>query len=293
MTAPARPEREWGRYETLLATIDENVLNIALNRPRRLNAFVRTMRDDLLDAFKRAGEDDEVRVVIVSGSGMAFCIGMDLEAGPSTFDVRDRVGIDDFRDEGGEVVLAIFECPKPVLGAIHGAAVGVGATMTLPMDVRIASDDARFGFVFTRRGVTLESCSSWFLPRIVGVSKALEWTLTGRVFTAAEALEGGLVSRVVPRADLLEETRKLAREIADNTSAVSVALCRRMVWTMLGADHPRVAHLVDSRGMYCMGSSPDAAEGIESLLQKRPPNFRMKVSRDVPSEVFDDLPRKR
>jgi enoyl-CoA hydratase/carnithine racemase len=283
---------EWNEYETLQVTLDANVLCVGLNRPRRLNAFTHSMRDDLLAVFRRAGQDDAVRVVIVHGVGMAFCIGMDLEAGPSTFDVRDRVGLSEFRDEGGEVALAIFECPKPVLAAMHGAAVGVGVTMTLPMDVRIASEDARFGFVFARRGVTLESCSSWFLPRIVGIGKALEWALTGRVFDAKEALDAGLVSRVVPRSDLLEETRKLAREIADNTSAVSVALCRRMLWTMLGADHPRVAHLIDSRGMYCMGSTADAAEGVASLLQKRPPSFTMQVSRDLPKSVFgDDWPK--
>jgi enoyl-CoA hydratase/carnithine racemase len=241
------------------------------------------MRDGLIETFARADADDDVRVIIVTGAGRAFCAGADLSAGPATFDYAKRgVQEDERRDGGGRVSLAIFSLKKPVIGAINGPAVGVGVTMTLPMDIRIASSAARFGFVFARRGIVPEACSSWFLPKVVGLQRAAEWLYTGRVFDAAEALAGGLVSRVVPPEELLPAATALAREIADNTSAVAVALARQMIWRMAGADHPMEAHKVDSRGIYAMGASPDVAEGIAAFKEKRAPDFRMKPSTDMP-----------
>jgi enoyl-CoA hydratase/carnithine racemase len=267
--------------------ISDRVLTITLNRPDKLNAFTRRMRDDLIGAFGRADNDDEVRAVIVTGAGRAFCAGADLSAGPATFDYAKRGDAGETRDEehrdgGGRVSLAIYASKKPVIAAINGPAVGVGVTMTLPMDIRIASSAARFGFVFARRGIVPEACSSWFLPKVVGLSRAAEWLYTGRVFDAAEALAGGLVSRVVPPGELLPAANALAREIADNTSAVSVALSRQMLWRMAGADHPMEAHKVDSRGIYAMGASPDVAEGIAAFKEKRAPRFSMKPSSDMP-----------
>ena len=264
--------------------ISDRVLTITLQRPDKLNAFTRRMRDELIDAFGRANDDDGVRAIIVTGAGRAFCAGADLSAGPATFNYakRDDAGLEDHRDGGGRVSLKIFESKKPVIAAINGPAVGVGVTMTLPMDIRIASSAARFGFVFARRGIVPEACSSWFLPKVVGLSRAAEWLYTGRVFDAAEALAGGLVSRVVPPEDLLPAAMALAREIADNTSAVSVALSRQMLWRMAGADHPMEAHKVDSRGIFAMGASPDVAEGIAAFKEKRAPRFTMKASTDMP-----------
>jgi len=267
------------RYEAA-----EGVATITLHRPKKLNAFTHVMRDELVDAFAKADEDDAVRAVIVTGAGRAFCAGADLSAGPATFDYATREGQTDeaFRDGGGRVSLRIFEMKKPVIGAINGPAVGIGATMQLPMDIRIASSEARFGFVFTRRGIVPEACSSWFLPRLVGIGQALEWTLSGRVFDAEEALAGGLVSKVVAPDALLPAAREFAREIVENTAPVSVALTRQMMWRMLGADHPMEAHKVDSRGIFHMGRSPDVAEGIASFTEKRKPRFGMRVSRDMP-----------
>jgi len=269
--------------EEIRQEVTDRVLTITLQRPDKLNAFTRRMRDELINAFERADADDEVRVVIVTGAGRAFCAGADLSAGTATFNYAKR-GVEDEerRDGGGRVSLRIFESKKPVIAAINGPAVGVGVTMTLPMDIRIASSAARFGFVFSRRGIVPEACSSWFLPKVVGLSRAAEWLYTGRVFDAAEALAGGLVSRVVPPEDLLPAAMALAREIADNTSAVSVALSRQMLWRMAGADHPMEAHKVDSRGIYAMGASPDVAEGIAAFKEKRPPRFTMKASSDMP-----------
>jgi enoyl-CoA hydratase/carnithine racemase len=242
------------------------------------------MRDELIETLGQADSNDEVRVIIVTGAGRAFCAGADLSAGPATFDYakRDDAGLEDHRDGGGRVSLRIFESKKPVIAAINGPAVGVGVTMTLPMDVRIASSAARFGFVFARRGIVPEACSSWFLPKVVGMSRAAEWLYTGRVFDAAEALAGGLVSRVVPPEELLPAAMALAREIADHTSPVAVALSRQMLWRMAGADHPMEAHKVDSRGIYAMGASPDVAEGIAAFKDKRAPRFTMKASTDMP-----------
>ena len=269
------------RYE-----VAERVATVTLNRPARLNAFTIRMRDELISAFERADADDEVRAVIVTGAGRAFCAGADLSGGSTTFDYAKRgaAGSEEAtRDGGGRVSLALYASRKPVIAAVNGAAVGVGVTMTLPMDIRIASSAAKFGFVFARRGIVPEACSSWFLPKAVGLSRAAEWLYTGRVFGADEALAGGLVSRVVAPEALMPTALALAREIADNTSAVAVALARQMLWRMAGADHPMEAHKVDSRGIVAMGASPDVAEGVSAFLEKRAPRFPMKPSTDMPS----------
>jgi enoyl-CoA hydratase/carnithine racemase len=269
-------------YETLLTDLDAGILTLTLNRPDRLNAFTAEMRDELLDVFDEIDGSDEIRVVIVTGAGRGYCAGADLSGGGGTFDHGDEVAAAEHRDGGGLVSLRIYDCRKPVIAAINGPAVGVGITVSLPMDVRIASEKARFGFVFARRGIVPEACSSWFLPRVVGISQAMEWVATGRVFSAAEALAGGLVSRVVPHDELLSAARALAEEIAQNTSAVSIALSRQLMWKMLEADHPMEAHKLDSRAIYAMGQSPDSHEGVSSFLEKRPPDFKMKVSSDMP-----------
>jgi len=270
-------------YQTLLTEKQDGVLTVTLNRPDRLNAFTTQMMIDLLALFDAIDADDDVRAVVVTGAGRGFCAGADLGGGGGTFDAGGAEEQAEHRDGGGQVTLRIFECRKPVIAAINGPAVGVGATMTLPMDVRIASEHARFGFVFCRRGIVPEAASSWFLPRVVGISQAMEWVATGRVFPASEALVGGLVSRVVAPSELLPVAQGIAREIAANTSAVSVALARQMLWKMLGADHPMEAHRVDSQAIFSMGRSPDAYEGVQSFLEKRPPRFSMKVSRDMPA----------
>ena len=273
-------------YQQILYAVDAGILTITLNRPERLNAFTARMMYELIDAFERADADDAVRAVIVTGAGRAFCAGADLGSGGGTFDHSGGARpLDEHRDGGGLVALRIFESKKPVIAAINGPAVGVGITMTLPMDVRIASSAARMGFVFARRGIVAEACSSWFLPRVVGISRAAEWVFTGRVFPAEEALAGGLVSRVVAPEALIDTARGLAREIADNTSAMSVALCRQMLWRMLGADHPMEAHKIDSRAIFFMGQSPDAHEGVASFLDKRAPRFTMRTSADMPPFV--------
>ena len=228
--------------------VRDRVATVTLHRPDKLNAFTRRMRDQLIDAFERADADDGVRAVIVTGSGRAFCAGADLSSGAATFNYakRDDAGQDDHRDGGGRVSLRIFESKKPVIAAVNGPAVGVGVTMTLPMVIRIASSEAKFGFVFARRGIVPEACSSWFLPKVVGLSQAAEWLYTGRVFDAAEALDGGLVRSVHAADELLPAAYALAHEIADNTSPVSIALTRQMMWRGLGADDPMEAHRVDS-----------------------------------------------
>lgn len=270
--------------------VDEGILTITLDRPDKLNAFTGRMMFELLDAFDRADADDDVRVVVVTGAGRGFCAGADLSAGGSTFDVGARgadvgAGADEEgvnRDGGGRVSLRIFACTKPVIAAVNGPAVGVGATMTLPMDIRLASASARFGFVFTRRGVVPEACSSWFLPRVVGIAQAQEWVMTGRVFDAEEALRGGLVRSIHPPDELLPAAYAIAREVVENTAPVSVALSRQMLWRMLGADHPMEAHKIDSRGIVSRGASDDAREGVTSFLEKRPAAFPMRVSDGMP-----------
>lgn len=274
-------------YEHILYDVKDRILTITLNRPDKLNAFSMIMRDELMDAFNRADADDDVRVVIVTGAGRAFCAGADLAVGSggSTFDYKsreDKVSPETHRDNGGRVTLRIFECIKPVIAAINGPAVGVGITMTLAMDIRIASDKARMGFVFARRGIVPEACSSWFLPRIVGIARALEWAYSGRIFPAEEALQAGLVRSIHPQEDLLAVANQIAREIADNTSAISVALIRHMMWRMLGADHPMEGHKLESKGVYYTGESPDAKEGVASFLEKRPPQFTGKPSTEMP-----------
>lgn len=278
--------------ETIRSELRDRILTLTLHRPERLNAFDPTMLRELLAALDRADADDEVRVVIFTGAGRAFCAGADLGGGGATFDSSQRERSDEHRDGGGLLALRLFECRKPVIAAINGPAVGVGVTMTLPMDVRIASENARFGFVFARRGIVPEACSSWFLPRVVGISRAMEWVATGRIFPASEALEGGLVSRVVAPEALLDTAYELAREIADHTSAVSVCLARQLLWKMLGADHPMEAHRVDSRAIHAMGRAPDAYEGVRSFLEKRPAAFSMRVSRDLP-DFFPWWPQRR
>jgi len=270
-------------FEQITTELAEGILTITLNRPERLNAWTGTMGQELIEAFDRADADDEARVIIVTGAGRGFCAGADLAGGGDTFDYRGRESAGPVpRDNGGQFVLRVFSCTKPVIAAINGPAVGVGATMTLPMDIRLAAEDARMGFVFTRRGIIPEACSSWFLPRVVGISQAMEWVATGRVFTAQEARAGGLVRSLHPSAKLLDAARDLAREIVDNTAPVSVALARRMLWTMLGAEHPMLAHRADSRGMFYRGQSADAAEGVTSFLEKRPARFTDRVSDGLP-----------
>jgi enoyl-CoA hydratase/carnithine racemase len=281
-------------FEQIRAERAGGILTITLNRPERLNAFTETMRRELIAAFDLADSDDDVRAVIVTGEGRGFCAGADLGGGGATFDWRRAHaaegggsgeaadGWDVPRDGGGQVSLRIFESTKPVIAAINGPAVGVGITMTLPMDVRLVAEGAKIGFVFTRRGIVPEACSSWFLPRIVGISQAMEWVATGRVFNAQEALRGGLVRSVHAPDELLPAAHAIAREIADNTAPVSVALGRRLLWSMLGAEHPMVAHRADSKAMFARGQSADAREGVQSFLEKRPAAFPDRVSDGLP-----------
>jgi enoyl-CoA hydratase/carnithine racemase len=270
-------------FEQITTELSDKAFTITLNRPDRLNAFTPTMLDELLAAIDQADADDGVRAVIVAGAGRGFCAGADLGRGTDTFAKREHEDPDSIpRDGGGRLTLRIFECTKPVIAAINGPAVGIGATMTLPMDIRLASEGARIGFVFARRGIVPEACSSWFLPRLVGISQAMEWVATGRVFDAHEALAGGLVRSVHPAGELLDAAGALAREIADNAAPVSVALARQMMWRLLGAEHPMLAHRADSRGMYLRGRSADAAEGITSFLEKRAASFPDRVSDGLP-----------
>lgn len=293
--------------ETIATEVKDRILTITLNRPDKLNAFNGTMQRELIEAFQAADANDEVRAVIVTGAGRGFCAGADLSSGANTFDrdarrgpvKRNADGSVDYsdpnvRDGGGQVTLQIFKCLKPVIAAVNGPAVGIGVTMQLPMDIRIASEDARFGFVFSRRGIVPEAASSWFLPRLVGISQALEWTYSGKVFSAQEALAGRLVSKVVPPADLIPAARAIAKEIVDNTAPVSVALIRQMMWRMLGADDPMEAHKIDSRGIYERGRSNDVKEGVVSFLEKRPAQFADKVSADMPPYYpwWDERPYK-
>ena len=282
-------------YETIKYNVADQILTITLNRPDKLNAFNMTMMNELIDAFDKADADDNVRAIIVTGEGRGFCAGADLSSGGDTFD-RDAKrgpakrlagGAVDYsdpgiRDGGGQVTLRIFKCLKPVIGAINGPAVGIGVTMQLPMDIRIASENARFGFVFSQRGIVPEAASSWFLPRLVGISQALEWCYSGRVFPAQEALAGGLVSKVVAPDQLIPTARELARSFIDKTAPVSIALIRQQMWRLMGADDPMEAHKVDSRGIYARGRSDDVKEGVMSFLEKRPAQFKNKVSTDMP-----------
>jgi len=268
------------RFTTILYDVADGVCTVTLNRPARLNAVTSTSIDELLAALDDADRDDRVRAVIVTGAGRAFCAGADLSGGGGTFARASSPS--EHRDGGGRVTLRLFDLTKPVIAAINGPAVGFGITMTLPMDIRIASSAARIGFVFSRRGVVPEACSTWFLPRLVGIAQAAEWVYTGRVFDADEALRGRLVSRVVEPDALLPTARALAREIADNTSAVSVALSRQLMWKLLGADHPMEAHRLDSQGMFWTGRGSDAHEGVSAFVEKRPARFTLTPGADMP-----------
>ena len=272
-------------YKELLTSRHGDTFVISLNRPEKLNAFTKTMQDELIKVFDYTDQKDDIKSVVITGEGRAYCAGADLVDGPNTFNYAEegnRLSNDDHRDGGGLVALRIFRSKKPVIGAINGDAVGVGATMTLPMDIRIASKSARFGFVFSRRGAVPEACSSWFLPRIVGISKALDWCYTGKVFNSQEALQHGLVSDVISDDKLIERALEIGSSYSSKTSAISVSLARQMMWNMLAATHPEEAHILDSMAMERMGKSPDIKEGIASFLEKRAPNFSMKVSKDLP-----------
>jgi len=266
-------------YSLIETERDGSVLLVRLNRPDRLNAFNLDMHHELVRLYDEADADNDVRVIVVTGNGRAFCAGADLAAAGDTFNYADDPN---HRDVGGELNLRTYACTKPVIAAINGPAVGVGATMTLPMDIRLASETARIGFVFARRGIVADGCASWFLPRVVGISRALEWTLSGRVFDAQEALDAGLVRSVHPPEQLLPAALELAREIAENTSAISVTLNRQLMWRMLGADHPMEANQVESRALRAVGSGPDAQEGIGSFLAKRAPKYPGRVPADLP-----------
>ncbi|HEY1880580.1 MAG TPA: crotonase/enoyl-CoA hydratase family protein [Caulobacteraceae bacterium] len=277
-------------FETILYAVDDGIATITLNRPDKLNAFTARMMAEMIAAFDLTDGDDEVRAVIVTGAGRGFCAGADLSGGAATFDHRSsadpirteaRVGGVQ-RDGGGRLTLRIYESLKPVIAAVNGPAVGVGVTMQLAMDFRMASHAARFGFVFGRRGITMEAASSWFLPRLVGLQTALEWCYTGRVFSAQEAHDKGLVRSLHAPDDLIISARSLAREIADNTAPVSIALMRQMLWRMAGADQPMEAHKADSRAIQSRGQSADVAEGVTSFLEKRPARFPNRVSTDLP-----------
>jgi enoyl-CoA hydratase/carnithine racemase len=268
-------------FETLKTGVKDKVMTITLCR-ENLNAFNGQMLNELLQVLDVADANDDVRAIIVTGDGKAFCAGADLGSGTSTFEYKEGSS-EEFRDGGGILSLRIYELKKPIIAAINGSAVGIGATMTLPMDIRIASSNAKMGFVFSRRGITPEACSGWFLPRVVGISKAAELVLTGKIIPAEEALKFGLVSQVVPPEELLPAAEAIAREIAENTSAISVALSRQLMWKMLGADHPYESHKIESKMLQWIGQQDDVREGITSFFEKRKPNFPMKVSADMPS----------
>lgn len=272
-------------YQQILYDVQDRILTITLNRPEKLNAFTRLMRDELLDAFDKADADDDVRAIILTGAGRGFCAGADLSAGADTFNYAKRDLSGDKhpdRDGGGLVTLRIFDLNKPIIAAVNGPAVGIGSTMLLPMDIRLASTEARIGFVFTRRGVVMEAASSWFLPRVVGINRAMDWVMSGRVFPAQEALDAGLLKSVHAPADLLPAARCIAAEIRDNAAPLSVALCRQMMWKMLTADHPMEAHKLDSKGIRTLGKTADAREGITAFFEKRLPKFSNKPSTDLP-----------
>jgi enoyl-CoA hydratase/carnithine racemase len=265
--------------------IDRGVGVLTLHRPERMNAFTHTMLEEMIATLREADRDDAVRAVVVTGAGKAFCAGADLGGGGKTFDAEaggKEVGLTGHRDGGGQVTLEIFACRKPVIAAINGAAVGVGITMTLPMDIRVVAEDAKIGFVFTRRGIVPEACSSWFLPRIVGISKAMELCVTGRVFRAADEAASGLFNHVVPADQVLPKAMEIAREIAENTSAVSVALAKALLWHGLGQPDPQHAHIIDSKCIFWAGRGADAYEGVQAFLDKRPAQFRMSAWTDLP-----------
>ena len=271
-------------YQNIIYAVDDGILTLTMNRPEKLNAFNREMQDEMIDALDRADADDQIKAVIVTGAGRAFCAGADLQSGGNTFNADDRKDRQSglTADGGGLLTLRIHKLNKPIIAAINGPAVGVGATMTLAMDIRLAADVAKFGFVFSRRGIVPEACSSYFLPRIVGISQALEWCYSGKVFNAEEALRRKLVRSLHPKEDLISTASELARSFADETSDISVTLIRHMMWSMLDADHPVAAHNLDSSGVSYTGKSHDAKDGVDSFLEKRKADFPGKVSQDMP-----------
>lgn len=277
------------QYETLLFDVEDGIATVTLNRPDKLNAFTRKMAQEVIAVLDRVDSDDAIGAVIFTGAGRAFCAGADVSGGENTFafgmgnDYMDDLGNEAVRDGGGLVTLRMFDCIKPMIAAVNGPAVGVGATMLLPMDVRLASDTARFGFPFTRRGIVPESCSSWFLPRLVGISQALQWCYKGNVFPAQEALQGGLVNSLHSPEDLLPAARALAHEFIDSTAPVSVAMTRQLLWKMMTAEHPMDAHNIESRGVYVRGRQSDSKEGVKSFLEKRPAQYTDKPSTDMPA----------
>lgn len=273
------------RYEQISYEVGKKILTLTLNRPDKLNAYTQRMCNEMISALERADEDDEIRAIVVTGAGRAFCAGADLSAGASTFDFASReprATRSQERDSGGVMSLRVLECKKPIIAAVNGAAVGIGVTMTLPMDIRIASERAKFGFVFARRGITPEACSTWLLPRVVGMSQATEWVFTGRIFGPDEAHRGGLVSRVVKSDALLPTAYEIAREIVENTSALSVTLSRHLLWRGLIGSGPAAAHEIESQCLTFMGRSADAREGVASFLEKRAARFSLRPSRDLP-----------
>ena len=272
---------------TLLTSIENKVMTIVLNRPEVLNAYNHTMHAELLAALDVADADDDVRVVIITGAGRGFCAGMDLSAGADTFNRTGNESLESHRDGGGELTQRLFKLRKPTIAAINGPATGVGLTMTLACDFRLASETSKMGFVFAQRGIAPDACSSWFTPRVVGISKALDWFLTGRIFSAQEAFDGGLVSELLPPDKLLPRAHEIARSIADKTSAVSAAIVRRLLWQMLGAADPADAFRKESMALYYMGGAADSREGVTSFLEKRPANFTMSVANDFPAFLDD------
>ncbi len=271
--------------ETVRTEVRENSLIIYLSREERMNAFTLTMQQEIVKVLDDAEENDDIKAIIFTGDGKAYCAGADLSSGGDTFDNRKgREKTNDVvRDSGGLLTLRLFKCKKPLIAAVNGAAVGIGATMLLPMDTRICSDQACFGFVFAKRGIVPEAASSWFLPRLIGINKALELCYTGKVISAEEAKEIRLVSEILNQDKLIDRALEIAKEFTAESSQISIALTRQMMWRMLGADDPMEAHKIDSRAVFELGQSREAIEGVNSFLEKRPPSFPGKVSKDMPS----------
>lgn len=280
-------------YEQIKYEIQDGILTITLNRPDKLNAFTGKMLSELLDAMDRSDRDDDVRAVVFTGAGRGFCAGADLSGGANTFNAENRgpvdPGLDGHRDGGGLFTLRAYESLKPTIAACNGPAVGVGVTMQLPMDIRLASTEARYGFVFGRRGLVMEACSSWFLPRLVGMPTALDWVYSGRVFNADEALASGLVQSLHAPEDLLPAAIELAHKVTRDSAPVSIALARQMLWRGFGANHPMEGHIMESRALASRGAATDTAEGVTAFKEKRDAVFPNHVSTDYP-DLFDPEP---